>query len=155
MTKAGEIFALKDIEGLSGLECMTRIANGQLPQAPIAKAMNFWMVSAADGETVFEGEPGLTYRNPMGSVHGGWYGSILDSALGCAVHTKMAVGQAYTTLEYKVNITRAIKPGTRVRAVATVSHCGRSTAVAEAKLTGVDDGKLYATGSTTCILLNG
>jgi len=152
MTDAGEIPNSEEITHLTGLETMQAIADGRLPPAPIATAMNFWMVSVGDGEAVFEGAPGLAFRNPMGAIHGGWYGAIMDSALGVAVHTKMGAGQAYTTLEYKVNITRAIPVGTLVRAFAATSHVGRSTAVADGRLVGVEDGRLYATASTTCMV---
>ncbi len=150
----GQVLDPAMIIGMNGLETMQAIVEGKLPPAPIAKEMNFCLVAVAEGSATFEGEPGPEFRNPLGTIHGGWYGAILDSALGCAVHTKMPEAAAYTTLEYKVNITRAIPVGTKVRAIGTTSHVGRSTAVAEAKLTGVDDNKLYATASTTCIILN-
>jgi uncharacterized protein (TIGR00369 family) len=89
----------------------------------------------------------------MGTVHGGWYGTLLDSAMACAVMTAVPKGSTYTTLEYKVNVTRALPPGTEIEAVGTVSHAGRSTGVAEGAIRGVLDGKLYATGSTTCLIL--
>lgn len=149
----GQIVSPEDIAGLSGLETMQKMLAGELPPAPIAKTMNYWPVSIEDGVAIFEGVPLAAYRNPMGAIHGGWYGAILDTVLGVSVHTKIAAGQAYTTLEYKVNITRAIPVGMRVRATGTVSHFGRSTAVSEAKMVGVEDGRLYATGSTTCIIL--
>lgn len=139
--------------GMTGLDLMQRIADGSLPQAPMAELLNFWIVSAEDGFAVFEGIPKPEAENPMGSVHGGWYGAIMDSVMGVAVHTKMAPGQTYTTLEYKVNITRAIPTGMTVRAEAHTSHTGRSTVVADGKLYGKEDGKLYATASTTCIVL--
>ena len=150
----GQIISAADIAGLSGLETMRKILAGDLPPAPIAKTMNFWAVSADDGVAVFEGRPLAAFRNPTGAIHGGWYGAILDTVLGVSVHTKMAAGQGYTTLEYKVNTTRAIPVGMLVRATGTVSHFGRSTAVSEAKLVGVEDGRLYATGSTTCIIFS-
>ncbi len=151
----GQVVDPKQIAGLTGLETMQKMLAGELPPAPIAKTMNFWPVEIADGVAVFEGIPLAAFRNPMGVIHGGWYGAIMDTVLGVSVHTKMGAGQGYTTLEYKVNITRAIPVGTLVRATGTVSHCGRSTAVSEAKLVGVEDGRLYATGSTTCIILGG
>jgi len=150
----GQVISPADIAGLSGLETMRKILAGELPPAPIAKTMNFWPVAIDDGVAVFEGIPLAAFRNPMGSIHGGWYGAIMGTVLGVSVHTKIAAGQGYTTLEYKVNITRAIAVGTLVRATGTVSHFGRSTAVSEAKLVGVEDGRLYATGSTTCILFS-
>ncbi|MFT5001509.1 MAG: hypothetical protein ACI8YI_002479 [Paracoccaceae bacterium] len=142
-----------DLSTLSGLAGMQLMIDGLIPNPPIAKTMNFWLIAVAKGEAVFEGAPGPEVCNPMGGVHGGWYGAILDSALGCAVHTEMAPGAVYTTLEYKVNITRAIPVGMKVRATGNTLHVGRSTAVSEAKIVGVDDGRIYATGSTTCIIL--
>lgn len=143
-----------DMANMTGLDLMHAIAEGTMPQAPIAEAMNFRLVSAEKGKAVFEGIPRPEYRNPMGTIHGGWYGAILDSALAVAVHSMLGKGAASTTLEYKVNITRAIPVGMLVRAIGTTSHVGRTTAVAEARLTGIEDGRLYATGSTTCIILN-
>ena len=90
----------------------------------------------------------------MGSVHGGWYATLLDSALGCCVHSALPAGKAYTTLELKVNLIRAIKPDTqRVRAIGQVIHVGGQTATADARLVG-PDGKLYAHGSTTCLVFD-
>lgn len=150
----GQTISPADIVGMSGLEVMQAVADGRLPPAPIADVMGYRLVSVAPGEAVFEGTPSPAFRNPMGAIHGGWYGTLLDSALGCAVHTMMPEGASYTTLEYKVNITRAIRPGTTIRCIGKTSHVGRSTAVAEARIEGVEDGKLYATGSTTCIILS-
>ncbi len=141
--------------GLSGLETMRAIAEGRLPQAPLAGLLNFRVVRADPGEVEMQGMPDSRFANPQGTLHGGWYGALLDSALGCAVHTRLAAGVGYTTLEYKVNLIRAIPFGTRVRAVATCSHAGRSTAVAEGRIEGAEDGRLYATGSTTCMLFRG
>jgi len=138
---------------LSGLEMMQAIRDGQLPGAPIAGLMNFRMHSVEYGKVIFRGSPEFAHFNPMGGVHGGWYGTILDSALGCAVASTLPRGSLYTTLEYKVNLTRALTPGTLVDCTATIQHAGRSTAVAEATIKGVEDGKLYATGSTTCIIM--
>ena len=150
----GQTISPADIVGMSGLEVMQAVADGRLPPAPIADVMGYRLVSVALGEAVFEGTPSPAFRNPMGAIHGGWYGAILDSALAVAVHSRLGKGAASTTLEYKINITRAIPPGMLVRAIGTASHVGRTTAVSEAKLTGVEDGRLYATGSTTCIILN-
>jgi len=86
-------------------------------------------------------------------VHGGWYGTLLDSAMACAVMTRVPRGSVYTTLEYKINILRAIPLGTQIDCIGTTDHVGRSTGVAQGKIIGVEDGKLYATGSTTCILM--
>lgn len=143
----------EQIAALTGLEFMQAIRNGEMAGAPIAAEMNFRMHEVQKGEVAFRGAPEFRHFNPMGGVHGGWYGTILDSALGCAVATALDKGQFYTTLEYKVNLTRALRPGVEVECRARVQHVGRTTAVAEATITGVEDGKLYATGSTTCIIL--
>lgn len=141
------------ILSMSGLEFIESIRDGKLGGAPIAGLMNFHIHDVSPGKVTFRGAASFHHFNPMGGVHGGWYGTILDSALGCAVATTLPRGTVYTTLEYKVNLTRALKPGVLVDCTATVQHAGRSTAVAEAELRGVEDGKLYATGSTTCIVM--
>ena len=105
-------------------------------------------------ETAFGLAPagGPPQLNPMGGIHGGWYATLLDSALGCAVHTKMPVGRAYTTAELSVNIVRALTPKVqRVRAIGKVIHCGRQLATADAQLVG-PDGTLYAHATTTCLV---
>jgi uncharacterized protein (TIGR00369 family) len=141
------------LAGMSGLEFIAAIKDGRMAGAPIAELMNFHIHDVKKGEVTFRGTPGFQHFNPMGGVHGGWYGTLLDSALGCVVATMLDKGHVYTTLEYKVNLTRALKPGTTVDCTARIQHAGRSTAVAEATITGVEDGKLYATGSTTCIIM--
>ena len=138
---------------MSGLDFMRAIQAGRLPGPPIARLMGFALHAVEAGRAEFRGAPAFEVMNPMGSVHGGWYGTILDSALGCAVMTRVPKGSVYTTLEYKVNIVRSIPPGTEVAAIATCSHAGRSTGIAEGRIEGVADGRLYATGSTTCIIM--
>jgi uncharacterized protein (TIGR00369 family) len=87
----------------------------------------------------------------MGGVHGGWYGTLLDSAMGCAVHTLMPAGRGYTTAEYSVNLVKAVKPGGVYRTIGKVLHCGKQLATAEARIVDVD-GKLYAHATTTCLV---
>ncbi|MFN4099328.1 MAG: PaaI family thioesterase [Pararhodobacter sp.] len=145
----------EQIAAMTGLEYMQAICDGRLAGAPIAEGMNFRIHEVTKGEVAFRGTPEFRHFNPMGGVHGGWYGTLLDSALGCSVATMLEAGAGYTTLEYKVNLTRALKPGTLVECRARVQHYGRATAVAEGTILGVEDGKLYATGSTTCIILRG
>jgi uncharacterized protein (TIGR00369 family) len=141
------------VAGMSGLEFIEAIRDGRLPGAPIAGLLNFRIHRVEMGEVSFRGTPSFSHFNPMGAVHGGWYGTLLDSAMGCAVATTLPKGRWYTTLEYKVNITRALAAGVEVECTARVSHAGRSTGVAEGWVRGVADGKLYATGSTTCIVI--
>ncbi len=137
----------------SGLEFMQEMIAGHLPAPPIGATLGFWPVSVEIGRVAFEGRPAFDVTNPMRGVHGGWYAAILDSCMGCAVMTELARGEVYTTLEFKVNITRALPLDCPVRAIGTVQHKGRSTAVAMGELRGIEDDRLYATGSTTCIVL--
>lgn len=148
-----DLLPRSEILSMSGLEFMQRIARGEIGGAPIAGTMNLGLETVEDGRVVFSGIPEFGALNPSGGVHGGWYGTLLDSALGCAVMTKVPKGSVYTTLEYKVNITRAIPLGTKVICEALVDHAGRSTGVAHGEIRGAEDGKLYATGSTTCIIM--
>jgi len=144
----------KTLISISGLEALRGIISGDLPTPPIARTMNIRMTAVETGEAVFEGAPTGDHLNPMGAIQGGWAGAILDAALGCAVMTVLPAGRYYTTLEYKVNLCRALMPGTATRAAATVAHAGRSTAVATAELRGTENGRLYATGSTTCAIFD-
>lgn len=140
---------------LSGLDFMEGMLAGRLPRPPIAEGMNYTLTSVAEGRVVFTGTPRPAHCNPMGGVHGGWYGTLLDSCMACAVMTKVPKGRFYTTLEYKINITRALLAGTEITAEGLVDHAGRTTAVARGEIRGVTDGKLYATGTTTCLIMAG
>ncbi len=142
-----------ELLSVSGLEFMRGVQEGRFPAAPIAEGLSYTLHVVEEGRVVFRGAPEFRHSNPMGSVHGGWYGVLLDSAMGCAVMTKLPKGQVYTTLEYKVNIIRAIKVGTLVDCEGVTDHVGRSTGVAHADIRGVEDGKLYATATTTCIVM--
>lgn len=140
------------VAGKTGLELMQAMLRGELPFPPIAQTLDFTIVEIGHGHAVFQGTPGAAHLNPMGTVHGGWFATLLDSALGCSVHTRMAMGQAYTTAELSVNIVRALTPKvTRVRAEGKVIHCGRQLATAEGRLIG-PDGTLYAHATTTCLV---
>ncbi len=140
------------VAGKTGLEVMQAMLAGALPFPHIAETLDFSLVEVAPGKAVFQGTPQLKHYNPLGSVHGGWYATLLDSALGCAVHTMMPAGRAYTTAELGVNIVRAASDKTGpLRAIGTVIHCGRQLATAEARIVG-PDGKLYAHATTTCLV---
>ena len=142
----------EQITGKTGLEFMQAMLRGELPYAPIAHTLDFALMEVGPGHAVFQGIPGLAHLNPMGSVHGGWFATLLDSALGCAVHTRMKPGQGYTTAELSVNLVRALTPKVaRVRAEGKVIHCGRQLATAEGRLVG-PDGTLYAHATTTCLV---
>ncbi|WP_461429033.1 PaaI family thioesterase [Gymnodinialimonas sp.] len=138
---------------MSGFDFMRGILDGSLPQPPIGETLGYVLDTVEDGRVTFRGTPTFGTLNPTGTVHGGWYGTLLDSAMACAVMTKVPKGSTYTTLEYKVNITRSIPIGTEIIAEGTVSHAGRSTGVAEGTIRDAATGKLFATGSTTCIIM--
>jgi uncharacterized protein (TIGR00369 family) len=136
--------------GLENLQAMIDDLGGQ---APLHKLLSIRLVEVGHGWSVFQGQPGEMHYNPQGTVHGGWISAILDSALGCAVHTQLDAGKGYTTLELKVNMVRAISASTGVvSARSDVVHLGRRTATSEAKLVDTS-GKLLAHASCTCLIL--
>lgn len=144
----------EQVAGKSGLQLMQAMLDGEIPHATIARTLDFGLLEVAPGVAVFQGTPGAGHLNPMGTVHGGWYATLLDSALGCAVHTMMPAGRAYTTAELSVNIVKAIPLKVqRVRAEGRVIHCGRQLATAEGRLVG-PDGTLYAHATTTCLVFD-
>ncbi len=137
---------------MSGLEFLSAIAAGRVPQPPIAATLGFRLVEVAAGHVVFEGLPEMRHYNPIGSVHGGFAATLLDSCMACAVHTTVPVGQVYTSLEIKVNFVRPITEATGlVRAEGRVIHAGRTTGTAEGRITDMA-GKLLAHGTTTCLI---
>jgi uncharacterized protein (TIGR00369 family) len=142
----------RDVAGRTGLHVMQALLAGELPPPPISRTLDFMLVEAAEGRAVFQGRPGAQFLNPMGGMHGGWYATLLDSAVGCAVHTAMPAGRGYTTLELKLDIVRAVGVDVPlVRAEAQVIHVGRQTATAEGRLVDAD-GRLYAHATTTCLV---
>jgi uncharacterized protein (TIGR00369 family) len=142
----------EQLAGKSGLEMMQAMLRGELPYPPIADTLDFTLMEVEEGRALFQGTPGPGHLNPMGTIHGGWYATLLDSAMGCAVHTMMPPGRGYTTAELGVNLVRAIgNKAPRVRAEGKVIHCGRQLATAEARLYG-PDGTLYAHATTTCLV---
>ncbi|MBL6855193.1 MAG: PaaI family thioesterase [Rhodobacteraceae bacterium] len=156
MKKANEMRQLpsqEEILSMTGLEFMEKIKLGELPGAPIAKTLNYDLISVSLGQVIFRGAPKFDSMNPVGSVHGGWYGTLLDSAMACAVMKKIPKGSFYTTLEYKINIVKAIPIGMEIDAIGLVTHSGRSTGTADGKIIGTKDKILYATGSTTCLIM--
>ncbi len=140
---------------LSGIEYMRALAAGEIPPPPIAVLLRMQPVEVEPGHAVFEGAPGEEHYNPIGVVHGGYVATLLDSALGCAVHTTLARGEAYTTLTLEVKMVRAITADIDlVRAEGEVLYRGRRQATAQAKLTDAATGKLLAHGTATCMILS-
>jgi uncharacterized protein (TIGR00369 family) len=140
---------LKSRDGLSFLK---GIISGELPQPYISEVMGFHLVEAEPNRAVFESVPELRHYNPIGSVHGGFAATLLDSALGCAIASTMAQGETWTTLELKINFVRALTKDTGpVRAEGRIIHRGRTVATSEGDLKD-RTGKLYAHATTTCMI---
>jgi uncharacterized protein (TIGR00369 family) len=138
--------------GLSGLEYLQKIVAGELPRPPISALMNFGLVELSEGYAVFSVEPAEYHYNPIGVVHGGLAATLLDSAMGCAVHSTLPAGTGYTTLEFKVNFVRPMTAKTGlVRCEAKLIHIGGRTATAEGRIVN-GDGKLFAHATTTCLI---
>src|SRR3954470_5602353 len=147
------IASREEMEGLSGIEMLRAIIAGELPTPPIGITMGFRLVEVAPGRAVFEGRPGPHLLNPLGGIHGGVALTLIDSAAGCAVHSELAAGIGYATVETKVNFTRPIGPddGT-MRCEGRVVTRGRQIATAEARLLSAE-GKILAHGTSTLIIL--
>src|SRR5580658_9390822 len=140
------------VAGRTGLEVFEAIFSGELPRPPIGDTLDFVPIHIEYGAAVFQGRPSQRYYNPLGTVHGGWFATLLDSAVGCAVHSTLPAGTGYTTLELKLNIVRALTDAVPlVRAEGKVLHRGRQVATAEGRIVG-PDGNLYAHATTTCLI---
>jgi uncharacterized protein (TIGR00369 family) len=140
------------LKSLSGLELLQGMIDGRYPGPPIAELLDFDLAELAPGRAVFTGRPGRKHYNPSGSVHGGYAATLLDSAMGCAVHTLVPQGQGFTTLEIKVNYVRPMFEGTgAVRCEAAVINMGRTVATADGKILD-GQGRLVAHGTTTCLI---
>ncbi len=140
----------EEIAARTGLDFLQRLIDGHYPAPSIGLQMSFGLVEVGEGRALFKGLPTDRHLNPLGGVHGGWAATILDSALGCAVHTLLDKGEGYATAEFKVNLIRPITPRTgEVSCEGTVIHRGRTTAVSEARLTDAA-GRLLAFGTETC-----
>ena len=137
---------------LSGLDYLRAIAEERIPRPPIAALLGMGISDIQPGRVTFSLDVGEHLYNPIGSVHGGVFCTLLDSAMGCAVHTTLGRGQAYTTLELKVNMVRALTVDTpSVLATGEVISAGRRVVTASGQLTG-PDGALYAHATTTCLV---
>jgi uncharacterized protein (TIGR00369 family) len=141
---------------MTGMEYMSAVVAGEVPPPPIAVTMRLRPIELEEGRVVFEGEPGEEHYNPIGVVHGGYAATLLDSALGCAVHTLLPAGVGYTSLGLEAKYVRPITRDTgRVLCEANVLYKGRKQATAEATLRAADSEKLLAHGTATCMILGG
>jgi uncharacterized protein (TIGR00369 family) len=143
----------EEMTGLSGRQMLEAMLAGRFPAPPIGKTLGFRLIEIGEGLAVFEGDPGPHLLNPLGSVHGGWAMTLIDSATGCALHTTLPPGVGYTTVETKVNMTRGIRAEEgKVRCEGRLLSSGKQIATAEARLLSAD-GKLLAHGTSTLIIL--
>ncbi|MFL5871712.1 MAG: PaaI family thioesterase [Solirubrobacterales bacterium] len=139
---------------MSGLEYMNAVASGELPPPPIGAVMRMRPIEVEPGRAVFAGEPGEEHYNPIGVVHGGYAATLLDSALGCAVHTTLEAGAGYTTVALEVKMVRPItRDIARVEAEGEVLYRGRRQATAQGRLVDPANGKLLAHATATCLII--
>ncbi len=139
---------------LSGLEYLQSIVDGRVPPPPVAVLLGMEIVEVAYGRAVFSIAVGEYLYNPIGSVHGGIFCTLLDSSMACAVHSTLPAGKTYTTLELKVNLVKPLRIGTpEVRSEGKVLSSGRRVATASGQILGLD-GALYAHATTTCLLFD-
>ncbi|WP_327673450.1 PaaI family thioesterase [Kitasatospora sp. NBC_00458] len=139
---------------LTGEEILREMVEGRIPQPPIGSTLGFRLVGAGPGTAVFEGEVGDHLFNPMNTVHGGYLATLLDSALGCAVMSRLPAGLGYTTTQLNVHMLRPLFADSGLlRCEGVALHVGRTMATAEARVTGAADGRLYAHATTTCAVL--
>jgi len=143
-----------DPMALSGRALLQAIVDGELPPPPFAGTTCIKLTGVGEGRVVFTGMPEQAFLNPLGTIHGGWIATIIDSALGCAVHSMLKPGQTYTTTAMTVHYVRALKPDSgEVRCEGVAVHTGRRTATSEARL--VDSkGRLIAHGSESCLIMD-
>lgn len=154
ITKAPAPVSLAVASQRTGLDLLRGIMNGELPPAPISRTLNFILAEVEPGRVVFQGTPKPEFFNPIGSIHGGWTSTLLDSCVACAVHSMLPLGKAYTTVELKVNFVKAVMPDTGpLRAEGKIISMGNRIGTAEGRLIDAD-GKLYAHATTTCLIFD-
>lgn len=146
------VSTVEQMKAVSGLDFIRGMLEGRVPPPPMAVTLNYFLIDAGEGRATFQGEPRREHYNPIGSVHGGWAATVLDSCMGCAVQTTLPAGQGYITVDIKVNLLRPLSDATGpVRAEGKVVHAGRTIALAEGRLVG-PEGRLYAHGTSTCMV---
>ena len=146
--------SLRELASRGGLELLRGIMTGELPSAPISQTLDFFLAEVEPGRVVFQGNPQPAFYNPIGSVHGGWMATLLDSCVACAVHSVLPVGKGYTTVELKVNFVRTVMPDSGpLRAEGKIINLGGRIGTAEGRLTDAA-GRLYAHATTTCLIFD-
>lgn len=142
-----------ELAAMSGIDFLRKMFAGELPHATMMQQVGFTRGSVEPGFVVFQAIPGPQHYNPIGSVHGGFTATLLDSAMGCAVQSMLPAGALYTTLEFKISLIKGITGDTgEVRAEGRVVNVGRRVGTAEGRLLDAN-GRLLATGTTTCLVM--
>jgi uncharacterized protein (TIGR00369 family) len=142
------------LAGESGLEFLRGLIDGRHPAPPFSRTTRTYLVVAEEGRVLFKGTPDETFFNPLGTIHGGWTAGILDSAMACAVHSTLKAGQGYTTMEFKVNLVRAIVPSSgELICEGILVHRGSTVATSEGYLRDAE-GRLVAHGTETCLIFD-
>jgi uncharacterized protein (TIGR00369 family) len=146
------VMSADELKTMSGLAFLEGIVADRYGNPPIGDALNFALMEVSHGSATFMGVPQAAHYNPIGTIHGGWAATLLDSCMACAIQTTLPTGRGYTTAEIKVNMVRPISHETGpLKAIGTVIHPGRQVATSEGRIVG-PDGKLYAHGTTTCVI---
>jgi uncharacterized protein (TIGR00369 family) len=139
--------------GVAGLDFLEGLRKGTHPAPPFAVETDIWIVEVESGRVIFSATPSSRYYNPLGTVHGGWISTLLDSAMGCAVHSVLKAGQAYTTIDMTINFVRAVFEKTgKLRCEGKIIHAGGRIATAEGRVWD-EAGTLIAHGSETCMVM--
>ena len=140
--------------GIEGIDFMRGLLDGSYPAPPFSEVADIWIVAVEPGRIQFEAMPSQRFYNPMGFVHGGWIAMLLDTAMGCVVHTGLTAGQSFTTIELKTAFLRPVTEQTgKLRCEAILLHRGSRVASAEGKIFDAA-GKLIAHGSESCAILD-
>ncbi|HTO47171.1 MAG TPA: PaaI family thioesterase [Burkholderiales bacterium] len=147
-----DVSTVETLRAQSGLDLLRGMVEGRVPRPPITDTLNFYLIEVERGRAVFQGTPKPAFFNPIGSIHGGWTATLLDSCMACAVHTTVPAGQGYTTVEFKLNLVRPVMPDSGpLRAEGKVISTGRTIATSEGRLVD-ESGRLYAHGTETCLI---
>ena len=136
-----------------GLTFLRNMISQHYPAPPFAETSDIWITTADHGRVLFEASPAERFLNPLGTIHGGWISTLLDSAMGCAVHSTLKPGHGFTTVDMTVSFVRAVQPNSgKLTCEGKIIHSGGRIATAEGRVTDAA-GKLIAHGTETCLIL--
>lgn len=148
------VLPVRDIASQSGLQALHAMIAGELPAPPISNSMDFWLSEAEEGRVIFTGLAKTDFLNPLGTIHGGWTSTLLDSAMACAVHSLLKPGQSYTTVSMTIQMVRALPgDGQTVQCEGKIVHAGNRIATSEGWLRDAK-GRMIAHGTETCMIFD-